>query len=146
MLERPDDRKNNLTVDQALACIQRIEDAKTEHAVHAAIAIAAKKLTNEQQGKFQELAKIKAFDQLFFDTEAEEEDISYAIFDHNISELDDFKAIITNAKKQYQVKIQEFMKKAKGRNAAKKSGSTEPGAAAESQQIDEEFDVTELDF
>ena len=53
----------------------------------------------------QELAKIRAFDKLFFDTGVEEEDIKQAFLDHRISQREEFKAIIENSKKLYEEKL-----------------------------------------
>ena len=57
----------------------------------------------------QELAKIRAFDKLFFDTGVEEEDITQAFFDHRISQREEFKAIIENSKKLYEEKLQALL-------------------------------------
>ena len=51
-----------MTYDNALACIKRIEEAKAKYSVQSAVFLAAKKITKENQGPLQELAKIKSFD------------------------------------------------------------------------------------
>ena len=68
-----------MTYDNALACIKRIEEDKAKYSNQSAVFLAAKKITKENQGPLQELAKIKSFDQLFFDTGAEEEDLTTAM-------------------------------------------------------------------
>jgi len=57
-----------------------------------------KKINQEQVPVLQDLAKIRAFDKLFLDTGIEEEDITHAFMTHGISEREEFKKIIAEAK------------------------------------------------
>ena len=59
----------------------------------------------------QELAKIRAFDKLFFDTGVEEEDIMHAFVTHRIGEHPAFLQIMAESKSRLQEKVQILLNK-----------------------------------
>lgn len=57
------------------------------------------------------VAKTKAFDKLWQETGAEEEDVTRAFYHYRLSETDEFKAIIEEAKGNMQRKLKEQAEK-----------------------------------
>jgi len=53
----------------------------------------------------QQLAKVRAFDKLFFETGVEEEDITAAFIKHKIGETEEFKQLMAESKKNFQQKV-----------------------------------------
>eukprot|EP00353_Schmidingerella_taraikaensis_P010126 CAMPEP_0185576012 /NCGR_PEP_ID=MMETSP0434-20130131/7042_1 /TAXON_ID=626734 ORGANISM="Favella taraikaensis, Strain Fe Narragansett Bay" /NCGR_SAMPLE_ID=MMETSP0434 /ASSEMBLY_ACC=CAM_ASM_000379 /LENGTH=146 /DNA_ID=CAMNT_0028193059 /DNA_START=1220 /DNA_END=1659 /DNA_ORIENTATION=+ len=90
--------RKELEVPLVLEYVRRIEEAKATHAANASISVMLKKINQEQVPVLQDLAKIRAFDKLFLDTGIEEEDITHAFMTHGISEREEFKKIIAEAK------------------------------------------------
>ena len=75
------------------------------------------------------MAQMKAYDQLFFDTGAEEEDINRAIQEHSLAETEEYKSMISGTKAKLEEKFNEIK-----RQAIAKRDSKNAAAAAEQAQ------------
>ena len=112
-----------LELHEVLAYVKRIEEAKTTHAANAVISLHLKKITQAQMGPLQELAKIRSFDKLYFDTGVEEEDITSAFIAYKLSENEEFKQIIAGQKAAINEKVQVLLNKL----AAPSANARQPG-------------------
>ena len=61
-----------------------------------------KDIAPDQVGIMKDVAKVRAFDKLFFETSIEEEDINKSFYVHRIYERTEFKQIIYESKVLYQ--------------------------------------------
>ena len=68
-----------LTKEQTMSLINRLEEAKVDSTVKAQLAITLNKLKQEHHIAYMNMAQMKAYDQIFFDTGADEEDINRAM-------------------------------------------------------------------
>ena len=62
---------------------------------------------------------MKALDQVFIDTGAEDEDINYAIAQYRVTETAEYRAIMEGSKVKFKNKFQEIVQKAKANKEAR---------------------------
>ena len=102
------------------------------------------------------MAQMKAYDQLFFDTGAEEEDINRAIQEHRLAETEDYKSIMNGSKAKLEEKFNEIKRQAMAKKAAKDAAAADqapndindlsaPAPGLKQEQPDE-FDAAQMEF
>ena len=94
-----------LSKEEALKYIKRIEEFKAETNAGLAMAMKLKQIPQNQLAQITVIAKTKAFDGLWQETGVEEEDITRAFYTYRLSETDEFKQIIEDAKASMEQKI-----------------------------------------
>ena len=62
---------------------------------------------------------MRAYDQVFADTGAEEEDINHAVAEHRITESGEYRSLMEASKEKTKNKFQEIMLKAKANKEAR---------------------------
>ena len=93
--------------------MKKIEESKVDSMANIQIAVSARKIPPQLAPMLMEMHKLKAFDNLFFESGVEEEDITKAFLKYKLSETSEFKEMMTNSKIAIQNKIQSIMQQAK---------------------------------
>lgn len=105
--EQRQDEGCDISKDEALKYIKRIEEFKAETNAQLAFAQRIRQMPPQQMAAMTIVAKTKAFDKLWQDAGVEEEDVTRAFYHYRISETDEFKQIIEEAKALMQQKVKE---------------------------------------
>ena len=78
--------------------MKKIEESKVDSMANIQIAVSARKIPPQMAPMLMEMHKLKAFDNLFFESGVEEEDITKAFLKYKLSETSEFKEMMTNSK------------------------------------------------
>lgn len=81
----------DITKEEALEYIKKIEELKAETNAGLAIASRFKQMPPQQMAIITMVAKTKAFDQLWQESGVEEEDVTRAFYHYRLTETDEFK-------------------------------------------------------